>query len=61
MAGDVDGEDAWCGLRYRHDIHKLFTAQPVVLVYIFTLHDGNHGIATTQGERSYLIACKEKV
>lgn len=56
VARHVDGEYTGGGLRHHHDIHKLLTVKPMVLVDILPFHYWNHGIAATKGERSNLIA-----
>lgn len=60
MTGHVDGKDSRSGLRYYHDVHKLLFVHPLVLIHKLSLHDGDHGITSSQGECPNLVARREK-
>ena len=52
--GKVHGKYTRDGLGYRQQVDEVFLAEPFFLVDYFFLDEGNHGIATTDGEQAYL-------
>ena len=60
MTGHVDGKYSRSGLRYYHDVHELLFVHPLVFIHKLSLHDGDHGIASSQGESPNLVARRKK-
>ena len=51
--GHVDGQHTGHGLRESQLVKKLLATHPAAAVHQFLLHEGYHGVATTNGESAY--------
>ena len=50
----VYGEHAGYGLRYGQQVDEFFLREPFLLVDDFLFDEGDHGVASSDGEEAYL-------
>ncbi len=53
-SGHIDSENTGEALRYGYEVEEFFTTDAMELFNEFVFPEGNHGVASTNGETAYL-------